>query len=188
MFGERFRRDALWKFRAVGQGYASGLAGLAADFGIAVQSDEPADQADGAPAGHEAPPQAAPADEAPPAAERPVRTGRRPSKKCTLSPAKTDLADHPHWRQARLFSVDGLRNDQEREVRATSTLLSVGAGPRVRPPPHRALRRPRGTAPRSPRRSSSTARRPCVRTGSCGCRARAGSGPRSSRPTRAATR
>ncbi|MCO4695255.1 VWA domain-containing protein [Streptomyces sp. RO-S4] len=37
--GELYRRQGAWKFRAVGQGYASGLAGLATDFGITV--DEP---------------------------------------------------------------------------------------------------------------------------------------------------
>ena len=40
--GELYRRDGAWKFRAVGQGYDSGLAGLATDFGISV-SDEPAE-------------------------------------------------------------------------------------------------------------------------------------------------
>ena len=39
---EFYRRDAAWKFRAVGQGYASGLAGLATDFGIDVGESEPA--------------------------------------------------------------------------------------------------------------------------------------------------
>jgi stress response protein SCP2 len=39
--GELYRRNGQWKFRAVGQGYASGLAGLASDFGISV-GDEPA--------------------------------------------------------------------------------------------------------------------------------------------------
>ncbi|WP_067479673.1 VWA domain-containing protein [Actinomadura hibisca] len=34
--GELYRRGAQWKFRAVGQGYASGLAGLATDYGIQV--------------------------------------------------------------------------------------------------------------------------------------------------------
>ena len=34
--GELYRRNGRWKFRAVGQGYASGLAGLATDFGISV--------------------------------------------------------------------------------------------------------------------------------------------------------
>ncbi|MFI6516434.1 VWA domain-containing protein [Spirillospora sp. NPDC050679] len=39
--GELYRRGAQWKFRAVGQGYASGLAGLATDYGIQVD-DSPA--------------------------------------------------------------------------------------------------------------------------------------------------
>jgi stress response protein SCP2 len=38
--GELYQRNGQWKFRAVGQGYANGLAGLATDFGISV-SDEP---------------------------------------------------------------------------------------------------------------------------------------------------
>ncbi|MEU1992939.1 TerD family protein [Nocardia gamkensis] len=36
VLGELYRRDGGWKFRAVGQGYASGLAGLATDYGISV--------------------------------------------------------------------------------------------------------------------------------------------------------
>ncbi len=39
VLGEFYRRQGAWKFRAVGQGYSSGLAGLATDFGITV--DEP---------------------------------------------------------------------------------------------------------------------------------------------------
>nr|WP_203599945.1 VWA domain-containing protein [Streptomyces sp. SID9727] len=50
--GELYRRAGGWKFRAVGQGYASGLAGLATDFGISV--DEPG-----------TPPAATPGGEAP---------------------------------------------------------------------------------------------------------------------------
>lgn len=34
IFGELYRRDGDWKFRAVGQGYSSGLAGIARDFGV----------------------------------------------------------------------------------------------------------------------------------------------------------
>ncbi|MGY1899118.1 TerD family protein [Nocardia gipuzkoensis] len=41
VLGELYRRDGGWKFRAVGQGYASGLAALATDYGIAVD-DAPA--------------------------------------------------------------------------------------------------------------------------------------------------
>ncbi|MEU6549948.1 TerD family protein [Streptomyces sp. NPDC046915] len=39
VLGEFYRRDGGWKFRAVGQGYASGLAGLATDFGIEVEPE-----------------------------------------------------------------------------------------------------------------------------------------------------
>ncbi|WP_328670186.1 VWA domain-containing protein [Streptomyces sp. NBC_00328] len=37
--GELYLRGGQWKFRAVGQGYASGLAGLATDFGISVDEE-----------------------------------------------------------------------------------------------------------------------------------------------------
>jgi tellurium resistance protein TerD len=36
VFGELYRRGGEWKFRAVGQGYASGLAGIARDYGVNV--------------------------------------------------------------------------------------------------------------------------------------------------------
>lgn len=36
IFGELYRYNTEWKFRAVGQGYASGLAGIARDFGVNV--------------------------------------------------------------------------------------------------------------------------------------------------------
>jgi tellurium resistance protein TerD len=36
VFGEVYRSGADWKFRAVGQGYASGLAGIARDYGVNV--------------------------------------------------------------------------------------------------------------------------------------------------------
>ncbi|WP_262375976.1 TerD family protein, partial [Streptomyces sp. sk2.1] len=48
--GELYRRDGGWKFRAVGQGYASGLAGLATDFGITVDEELPAPAPASAPA------------------------------------------------------------------------------------------------------------------------------------------
>lgn len=54
---EVYRRGGAWKARAVGQGYANGLAGIATDFGVSVE-DEPS----AAPA-----PAAAPAPVAPPA-------------------------------------------------------------------------------------------------------------------------
>jgi tellurium resistance protein TerD len=36
VFGELYRNSGEWKFRAVGQGYADGLKGIALDFGVNV--------------------------------------------------------------------------------------------------------------------------------------------------------
>ena len=36
IFGELYRHGGEWKFRAIGQGYASGLRGIAQDFGVNV--------------------------------------------------------------------------------------------------------------------------------------------------------
>ncbi|WP_431041069.1 TerD family protein [Streptomyces sp. P1-3] len=63
VLGELYRRQGAWKFRAVGQGYGTGLAGLATDFGISV--DEPQQQPTQAAAQPAAPP-------APPAAPAPA--------------------------------------------------------------------------------------------------------------------
>ncbi|MFI0740831.1 TerD family protein [Streptomyces sp. NPDC021100] len=43
--GELYRRGDGWKFRALGQGYASGLVGLATEYGISVEDEEEADDA-----------------------------------------------------------------------------------------------------------------------------------------------
>jgi stress response protein SCP2 len=63
---EVYRRGGAWKARAVGQGYANGLAGIATDFGVSV--DEPA-AAPATPAPLTSP---APAAPAPPAAAAPM--------------------------------------------------------------------------------------------------------------------
>ncbi|MCO4696136.1 hypothetical protein LRR80_02193 [Streptomyces sp. RO-S4] len=73
VLGEFYRRQGAWKFRAVGQGYSSGLEGLATDYGITV--DEPQ---------HAAPP-ATP--QAPPAA--PPVTARRPPAAPPVAPPVT---------------------------------------------------------------------------------------------------
>ncbi|MEE1787673.1 TerD family protein [Kitasatospora sp. NPDC059722] len=36
VFGELYRNGGEWKFRAIGQGYASGLRGIASDYGVNV--------------------------------------------------------------------------------------------------------------------------------------------------------
>ncbi|MFC1262267.1 TerD family protein [Streptomyces sp. CC302I] len=68
VLGEFYRRQGAWKFRAVGQGYDSGLEGLATDYGISV--DEP----------QRTPPAPAPAPVAPPpAAPAPPSTVSAPT-------------------------------------------------------------------------------------------------------------
>ncbi|MEW2576235.1 TerD family protein [Streptomyces syringium] len=79
VLGELYRRQGEWKFRAVGQGYGSGLAGLATDYGISV--DEPQPVAERPVPAPQAPPAqpvrqqpAAPAPQAaPPPPAQPVR-------------------------------------------------------------------------------------------------------------------
>ncbi len=67
VLGEFYRRQGAWKFRAVGQGYDTGLAGLATDYGITV--DEPQHTPPVAPVAAPAPAQPAPPPPAaPPAA------------------------------------------------------------------------------------------------------------------------
>ncbi|MEV6394843.1 TerD family protein [Streptomyces sp. NPDC051907] len=158
LFGELYRRGEEWKFRAIGQGYETGLAGLATDFGIEVDDAEEADESGGeggveggetaveaaakepAPV-VEAPP--APAVEAPTplpttavgepqaptaAPTTPARGPRTAKKKVTLpKAAKKSLAENDSWKPARLFPAPSLRSDKERELRATSVLLSVMA-------------------------------------------------------------
>ncbi|MBQ0996539.1 TerD family protein [Streptomyces sp. RK62] len=69
VLGEFYRRQGAWKFRAVGQGYGTGLAGLATDYGISV--DEP-QQAAPTPAAPMTPPPAPPVTMPPPPAMPPV--------------------------------------------------------------------------------------------------------------------
>ncbi|MFF6989587.1 TerD family protein [Streptomyces sp. NPDC010273] len=46
LFGEFYRRGGDWKFRAIGQGYESGLAGVATDFGVDIDDDAETDGAE----------------------------------------------------------------------------------------------------------------------------------------------
>ncbi|WP_329283423.1 TerD family protein [Streptomyces sp. NBC_01451] len=58
---EVYLRNGAWKARAVGQGYANGLAGIATDFGVSVEEPTPAPAAQPAPVQPPAPPMAPPA-------------------------------------------------------------------------------------------------------------------------------
>ncbi|MFB6989218.1 TerD family protein [Streptomyces sp. NPDC056304] len=66
--GELYRRGDGWKFRAVAQGYPTGLVGLATAFGISVDESEAAAEPDPSPSSMTPPsPVAAPPSAAPPA-------------------------------------------------------------------------------------------------------------------------
>ncbi|WP_406288769.1 TerD family protein [Streptomyces sp. NBC_00209] len=75
---EIYRRGGAWKVRAVGQGYANGLAGIATDFGVTVE--EPA----AAPA---APAVTTPAPPPPAAAPAPVTAPAPPAAPAASAPA-----------------------------------------------------------------------------------------------------
>ncbi|WOI63669.1 TerD family protein [Streptomyces fradiae] len=64
---EVYRRGGAWKVRAVGQGYANGLAGIATDFGVTVEEPPAAPQAAPPRAAAPAAPSAPAAPPAPPA-------------------------------------------------------------------------------------------------------------------------
>ncbi|MFF3326188.1 TerD family protein [Streptomyces sp. NPDC002889] len=158
IFGELYRRADEWKFRAIGQGYETGLAGLATDFGIDVDEGEAEVEGEAGtetgqvPAGPDRTPEAestcpstvpsavsvpaqavrspqtAPAQ--PPPKTTPARAHRpRTAKKKITLPrsARPSLAENDSWRPARLFPAPSLKSDRERELRATSVLLSVMA-------------------------------------------------------------
>ncbi|MFG3270827.1 MULTISPECIES: TerD family protein [Streptomyces] len=140
IFGELYRRGEEWKFRAVGQGYESGLAGLATDFGVDIEDDEAESGTEAAQEHSVSIPGTAPQAtlEAVPAPRPPAEEGAAPKKRATRprtakkkvtpprAPVKS-LAENESWRQARLFPVSALKNDRDRETRATSVLLSVMA-------------------------------------------------------------
>jgi tellurite resistance protein TerA len=91
VLGELYRRQGGWKFRAVGQGYSSGLEGLATDFGITV--DEPQHTAPPAaqtPAAAPPRPAAAPAATPPPPPAPPAQPVRL--SKITLTKAAPSVS------------------------------------------------------------------------------------------------
>jgi stress response protein SCP2 len=93
--GEFYRRDGGWKFRAIGQGYSTGLAGLASDYGIDVG------ESDGDPAGVDlepesvAPPAAPPMPPLPPLPPLPPPVPVAAPVAAPVTPAATSLDLEP---------------------------------------------------------------------------------------------
>ncbi|PXW33882.1 UNVERIFIED_CONTAM: stress response protein SCP2 [Williamsia faeni] len=147
LFGEFYRRDAVWKFRAIGQGYAGGLAALATEFGVEIDdpaesANNTADEAESVAVGEEV---STPYAEAVPdvvhASEKaattelsvksPMTTKKaiRPPKLPTWS-LVPELTEGAEWDRSRLFSVSAIGTGDERERRAVSALLAVMTGVR----------------------------------------------------------
>ncbi|WP_137723831.1 TerD family protein [Prescottella subtropica] len=127
VFGEVYRRNGEWKVRVVGQGWDSGLSGLATDFGVTVD-DDPADtDIDDTGGAVDTAPAAATEDPTPTvgtsAPKGRVRTSKKVAKKVTLRPLT--LAEDDAWQPARLFSVVGVGTGDEQERRATSALIAT---------------------------------------------------------------
>ncbi|WP_198428082.1 TerD family protein [Nocardia bovistercoris] len=138
VFGEIYRRGGAWKVRAVGQGWDSGLAGLATDFGVQVDEEAEAASASAdaveseavealeieAPAVRAAAPAAETPERAPaPERGKGVRTAKRVARKA--KPVEFRLAEVDSWQPARLFSVFGVGAGEEQEQRATSALIAT---------------------------------------------------------------
>lgn len=114
VFGEVYRRDDSWKVRAVGQGWESGLSGLATDFGVTVEDTEPATTE----------PEVVVAEALTvPAQTRGVATTRRVVRK--TKPIELRQAESDTWQPARLFSVIGVGAGEEQERRTTSALIAT---------------------------------------------------------------
>ncbi|MFD7430970.1 TerD family protein [Streptomyces sp. NPDC059818] len=77
---EVYRRGGAWKARAVGQGYADGLAGIATDFGVSVEDEPAAAPAPVAPPAAAAAPVTPPAPAAPPAPPVAPPTAQAPGR------------------------------------------------------------------------------------------------------------
>ncbi|GEA89860.1 TerD family protein [Cellulomonas cellasea] len=91
LFGEVYRRSGEWKVRAVGQGWDTGLAGIASDFGVTVDDsdDDHADAATRPPAEAEQP--AEPTTPAVPAGDDAAPgTVDRPETVDEVDPSRTD--------------------------------------------------------------------------------------------------
>ncbi|MFD3429123.1 TerD family protein [Nocardia fluminea] len=89
MFGEFYRRDGQWRFRAIGQGWSGGLAGLAGEFGVTV--DEPATARPGS---------------APDDSRVPAQSNRAPSSDATRTADRARFASVPSQHDASSSAAD----------------------------------------------------------------------------------
>lgn len=151
VLGEVYRHAGTWKIRSISQGWDSGLAGLARDYGVSVEDGEEGEDAAGedqdvaddvgtgeavaaltasAPDATDGPPAAASS----PAPSGVERSNQRPSARKGVSTRRPSPAPAAvpqlrlageGWQSARVFSVSGVGTAAEQEKRATSALLAT---------------------------------------------------------------
>ncbi|MCC9310042.1 TerD family protein [Kitasatospora sp. RB6PN24] len=122
--GELYRRDGGWKFRAVGQGYASGLSGLATDFGITVDDEAPEPGAAAEPAAEPAAPAVPPPPSGPPST---------PPHGATAVPAPTAQPQAAQPIAQPQAAQPNLQPQPQPQAQAQAT--QPHAGPALPPPP-----------------------------------------------------
>ena len=134
MFGEFYRRGEGWRFRAIGQGYANGLAGIATEFGVEIGGDDveatPAAGGDVVPDDEAAVEESSAAetggvDETIAAQTVTVRRTVRPPRMPSDWDSSIPTADGNDFTRARLFPVAGIGSAPEQERRAASSFLAV---------------------------------------------------------------
>ena len=104
---EVYRRGGAWKVRAVGQGYANGLAGIATDFGVSVEEPAAPAAPAAAPPVTQAPPPTGPAAQVapPPMPTAPPSSGKINLDKGRVSLQKNQTVSLVKGGQAVLSSV-----------------------------------------------------------------------------------
>ncbi|MDV6229778.1 AIM24 family protein [Rhodococcus cercidiphylli] len=98
---EFYRRGEQWKIRAVGQGYADGLAGLATAFGISVEDDEPTPDTPDEPS----------ADAAAPPVNSPVPRGVMAMRSELFTPAHAEVPGSGIQKQGSKMCRIGMNGD-----------------------------------------------------------------------------
>lgn len=127
VLGEVYRRAGGWKVRAVGQGWSTGLAGLATDFGVNVDDGDPETATDTDTTTTSETPESPTdtPDRAPCRATRARAVRTRKPKPVKAPIPRLTLADDDTWQATRLFSIYGVGGTDEQEQRATSALLAT---------------------------------------------------------------
>lgn len=175
--GELYRRGDTWKFRALGQGYETGLVGLATQYGISVEDGEAAGGSDGdgtaAPAGPEG--GAAPEPPATPAPEPlTMRRSGAPGRRSRAA-GRSRTTRHrraPGRRHSR--APGGPRHAAPVVVRSSHPAPLPGPGVRLSA---RGIARPLGSAPHPAHAAPHGARRQRLRLCAAAGPAPAAAGP-----------